>query len=72
MGYGHESNASENERFHNACRDAGLDSDEENRFSEVFHQRPSYERERMSYSDIKSEAADWKRNHGGGFRRSDR
>ena len=50
MGYGHESNDSENERFRDACKAAGLDNSEIDRFSAVYHQRPSYERERMSFS----------------------
>lgn len=72
MGYGHESNDSENERFRDACKAAGLDNSEIDRFSAVYHQRPSYERERMSFSDIRDEAAEWKSENGGGFRRSDR
>lgn len=70
--YGHEWNQSEKDRFEAACDAAGLDNNEKQRFSDVYHQRPSYERERMSYDDIKSEAAEWKRDNGGGFRRSDR
>jgi hypothetical protein len=72
VGYGHESNQSENQRFRDACKAAGLDSSEMDRFSAVYHRRSSSERERMSFSEIKAEAAEWKQNNGGGYRRSDR
>lgn len=70
MGTGHESNQSENERFRNACKAAGLTNDEINRFSEIYHQQARVDRERMSYTEIRDQAAQWKRNGGGGFRRS--
>lgn len=72
MGYGHENRDSEDRRFRDACSSAGLSESETDRFSEEYHKRPSYERQRMSFDDIRKEAAEWKRNNGGGYRRSDR
>lgn len=72
MPYPHESNQSENDRFDDACgRDgAKLSPSEKDRFSEYFHTLPN--RQRMSFRDIVDLANQWKRDNGGGFRRSDR
>ncbi len=71
MGHDHENRGEENRRFREACQAANLSNDEIRRFSEIYHKRPSYERQRMSFNDIRNEAAEWKRNNGGGYRRSD-
>jgi hypothetical protein len=70
MSHRHEWNQSENRRFTEACEAAGLSESEMDRFSDEFHNMR--DRERMSYNEIKSLVAEWKANHGGGFRRSDR
>lgn len=59
-GYKHESNQSENERFHNACRDAGLSSTQEREFSHYLHDSGQNE-ERMEYQEIRNLAEDWLR-----------
>jgi hypothetical protein len=70
MSYPHEWNQSERQRFDNACDAADLTPAEKDRFSDYLHQQP--DRQRMSYSDLVEMAKEWKRENGGGFRRSDR
>lgn len=43
-----------NERFHNACRDAGLSSTQEHEFSHYLHDSGQNE-ERMAYQEIRIE-----------------
>ena len=53
----HESNQSENRRFWNACRAAGLGKEETRDASKDFHNL--WGNERMSFEEIKSWAEDW-------------
>lgn len=69
MPYPHEKNLSENARFWDAVRDAGLSDSEARRFSDEYH---GYDdTERMSYREIYNLAKEWKDQNGGGYRRSD-
>lgn len=72
MGYRHEDNQSENDRFDDACgrNGANLSDSEKDRFREYFH--TIRDRQRMSFREIVDLANEWKRDNGGGYRRSDR
>lgn len=68
----HELNQSENARFDDACgpNGANLTPAEKDRFSNYFHGLS--DRQRMSFQEIVNAANEWRRDNGGGYRRSDR
>ncbi len=70
--YPHENTRSENDRFNEACgyKGANLSEADKNGFRTYFH--TLRDRQRMSFNEIVNLANEWKRNNGGGYRRSDR
>lgn len=50
------------QKFRNACRDAGLNDVQRQQFSRYMHDKGLLE-DYMSYQDIRKHAEDWLRNH---------